>query len=162
MKRLLVALATGVAVVAVTAATGGAVATSNREGPPCANITFGNFGYVINGDGTGTVAGYYEIAVPQCAPATYSFYVLHPTAVDQVGNPTVLGSDNTPAFNPGGDDPDPLHLYFSVTFTEPTPALNEVCVYGETTYRGRVADRAPNSGCITIQTSSSGGQQGFN
>jgi hypothetical protein len=140
MRRVVALIAVALASAIAVAASG---AAGDTKGPPCVNITTGDFGYVVNPDGTGTVQGFETLAAGACATATYTFYVLDTSgnvlATQTVEGATVAGSTT---------------ISFDVTFAGPAP--DTVCVYGTALFRGRLADRAPDSGCLAIDLSSSG------
>lgn len=142
MKRLFLALGVALAVTALAVGTGTA---GDTKGPKCTDIVAGAFSY----QSTGVVGGDATLASAACDSWTYKLYILDPTE-------TEIGSDE------GSVDPtDPMSttINFSTTLTEPLP--NSVCVYAETLHKGRVSDRAPDTGCVSMDKGSSGGDSGF-
>lgn len=158
MKKLLLVCVVALATAAYAAGSGTAVDVSHREGPPCANITGSDFGYGPTATGS-RVAGSILLAAEPCPGSTYTLFVI--TGFDEDGNPIVV-SDNMPN-NPSPDPQDPtnpLRLYFEIAL----PSADEgstVCVWVETTYRGRIADRGPDSGCETLVFNEPPGGGGF-
>lgn len=141
VKRVGVLCALGVSAVAFALAP--AVSSAAGEaGPRCADITGGAFVF-----DAGMVSGSALLAAPACKQVTYTLYVL-----DRPGG-TLLASSSTPTVLPNGN------VKWDVAATD-TDGI--VCVYAETTSNGgKVFDRAPDTGCVEV-SSSSGGVGGFN
>ena len=141
MKRLFAVMA----VVALAAAASAAsVSASDTQGPPCANITAGDFVYVLNADGTGRVTGTETLRDSACDAATYNFYVLDTNSSgDRLATQSISGATLNGATT----------ITFDVSFTS-TPQF--VCIYGTTQFHGHLSDRAPDSGCLALELNSSG------
>jgi hypothetical protein len=135
MRKLIIALALALAVLAPTAA------ADDVRGPACADITGG--GFVFDGS---AVTGSARLKAPACTHVIYTLYVL-----DSPGDTEPLASGTGTPTETG-----------SVLFNVPaTDGDGVVCVYAETSIGRHVFDRAPNTGCVEV-TSASGGQEGFN
>jgi hypothetical protein len=136
MRKALLLLAAGAAAVAVGALAPGAGAALSGDvlGPACADIVGGGFG--IAG---GTLSGSARTAEPACGFITYTLYV--------DGQPVATGTPNPIVDTVVG---------FSSAF-----AGSSGCVYATSSVGNHVFDRAPDSGCVTVEEGGSGGFEGF-
>jgi hypothetical protein len=147
MNRLLLMVIAGVLAVAATAT---AAEVGDTKGPPCTNIVFGDPGYFSEvGTGTGTVTVTLTLGAPACAEATYLLDIYN------FAGTQLLVNDLTPS-SVAGDT-----VTFSYTFTSGAPA-DGVCLSAQTYFRGRLADRAPDSGTCTPQPNQEPPASGFN
>ena len=142
MKRLIALLAVGAAVAAVFAVPSVA---GDTKGPPCANIV----------DGIGSYA-YYEAdgETPLANPFVDWTFVLKAPACDQTTYSLEIYNLQGTSLLATVDEPDVSFLY---TFAQGTAPAEGVCIAGTTFFRGRVADRAPDEGCLPIDPLSGGG-----
>jgi hypothetical protein len=142
VKRLITLLAVGAAVAAVLAVPSVA---GDTKGPPCANIVDGTGSYAYyEADGQTPLANPYVdwtfvLAAPACEATTYKLEIY-----DLQGTTLLATVDST----------DPAFLY---TFATGTAPAEGVCIVGTTFFRGRVADRAPDEGCVPLDPLSGGG-----
>jgi hypothetical protein len=156
MKRLLVVAAIGFGLSIFAAQAASPAGSSDAQGPPCSNITDGDWAY--------TAAGVVDFTVflqaPACSFVTYSFFV-----TDTSGNP--LGSSNAPDSSCSADTGGCVHFAIDLGSTGP----DTVCVYATTDIHGHVADLAPNasdpscpasSPSRSVVKGSSGASGGFN
>lgn len=143
MRRFAI-LAAALVVCGVTASSIGA---SDTRGPACTNIVFGDFGYNAS---TGAFGGTMTIAAAACS--TYELDVYNGSTA--TGTPVHLDGTIDP------NDPSMTTIVFSATLD---PGMSGVCIVGTTTWKGHVADRAPDNApdCVFIEAGGSGGSQGF-
>lgn len=147
LSVLALAIATAVAVPM-------AFGSGDAKGPACMNIIDGgngaNDGFFLNSDGvSGTFNFSMTLAAPACKNASYTFYV----SFD--GGPfTALAgtASGTTVTMPTQTYAGPLNVN-----------QDNVCVYATSNKSGDadVADRAPDTGCVTFVLGSSGGGQPF-
>jgi hypothetical protein len=149
MKRLLSMFAAALVAAALITATGTA---GDAKGPPCANVIGGgdSLGYATPGDGTGTVEASFILAKPACAAVSYSLDIY------SFDGSTLLAGNVQPTSPVSGDT-----VFFQYQFASGAPS-DGVCLVGTTYFRGRLVDRAPNSGCAAVENGSSGGFGGWN
>jgi hypothetical protein len=123
------------------------VAGRDNHGPPCTDITGDptTFAYVLNSDGSGTVSGTQTMAAPACADATYTFFVLDQAGATELVPPTTVEGSSVSGSS----------IPFSITVPSPAPTI--VCFRGESYFRGRLNDNAPDTGCTPLDSGSSGG-----
>jgi hypothetical protein len=149
MKRLVVALTATFAAAALVAG----IATAG--GPPCTNITRSEQTDYYSPAADPDLSWTFVLAAPSCEDVTYILEIYsftETTFTEQTDLVTLsrLGSGSTTETE-----------NFTHTFSEGTAPSDGVCLVGKTITRGRVADRAPNSGCLPVDLTSSGGGSGF-
>jgi hypothetical protein len=146
MKRSVVFAAAALALGAVVLVPVG-VAGRDNQGPPCTDITGDpmTFAYVLNSDGSGTVSGTQTMAAPACDVATYKFFVLDEAGSTELVPPTTVEGSSVSGSS----------IPFSITVPNPAPTI--VCFRGESYFRGRLNDNAPDIGCIALDSGGSGG-----
>ncbi len=144
MKR--VALALAVLLVAGLAAGVALAAPNDVRGPKCADIIDGDPYY------SGTTAGaYIYLAAASCKNITYTLYVLD----EESGN-----IYTTSMVGDGSSTAGQFILELSTAVT--SDADGNVCIWAETSNKGRVLDRAPDEGCIPVRKDTPPGRSGFN
>lgn len=129
MKRMLLALA-GAAALSLGLAPAVNAVGNDVKGPACADIVAGD-GFNLGDE----VVFRLTIAVPSCAPVTYTMYVL-----DEPGDATPIATATL--HGNGATD-----LLFSIPISDDD---DTVCVYSTTSIGKHVFDRAPDSGCVTL------------
>jgi hypothetical protein len=138
MKRIAI-----LAVTLVTAAVcAGSVAASDTRGPACANIIAGDFGYSAD---TGAFGGTMTLAAAACSDYELDIYDASGTTLLQHLSGTVDPNDSTMTT-----------ISFSTTVSS---GLSGVCIVGTSSWKGHVADVAPNSGCFFVEAGGAGGGQ---
>ena len=152
MKRFLALLTVGAAVMALLPVSAGAVDT---QGPPCADIVFGDGGYTTRDPVTGELLAQpvldwdFVLASPSCAAVTYTLYIYASDETTLLATQTVRGVSGAE------------NIEFTQTFNgagEPTADLEGLCLVGTTSIGPHVADRAPDGdGCVPIEPDSGGG-----
>ena len=140
MRRITL-LAASVFVAAVCAGTVGA---SDTRGPACTNITFGDFAY---NQTTGEFSGYETLDAPACSDYELDIYDASGTTLLRHLNGTL--------------DPEDQSMTTITFATTLDPGLEGVCIVGTSSWKGHVADFAPDSGCLFVDPTSSGGGGGF-
>jgi hypothetical protein len=150
MKRSVVFAAAALALGAFVLVPVG-VAGRDNQGPPCTDITGDpmTFAYVLNSDGSGTVSGTQTMAAPACDVATYTFFVL-----DEAGSAELVPPTTVEGSSVSGSS---IPFTITVPGDLENPAPTIVCFRGESYYRGRLNDNAPDTGCIVLDSGSSGG-----
>jgi hypothetical protein len=143
MRRFAILAATLV-VCGIAASPAGAGDT--RGGPACTDIVFGDFGY----SSTGAFSGTMILAAAACT--TYELDVYNGATL--TGTPLHLVGTVDP------NDPTMTTIDFSASLD---PGMIGVCIVGTSSWKGRLADRAPDkrSDCVFIEADSSAGSQGF-
>ncbi len=137
-KALLLAAAFAAAISLAFVAPSALGALNDAKGPKCADIVNGSFG--LN---SGTLAGTVRTAAPACNAVTYTLYA------DGVAVATGTPSQVIDTL---------------VSFNATLPAgTTSTCVYATSTagQGPHVFDRAPDTGCVTVEEGGSGGLQGF-
>lgn len=120
-------------------------AKPEASGPACADIVDGTASYVTEGDDRNVVVNMFT-AAPSCSNITYTVNVL------SADGSTLLASASTP-----GDGTTEFGLIATVPGEEST-----VCVYlTSSSPGGKVFDRAPDTGCVTLQLDGGSGAQRF-
>jgi hypothetical protein len=144
MRRFAI-LAAALVVCGVAASPAGARDT--RGGPACTDIVAGDFGYNAL---TGQFGGTMTLGAAACT--TYELDVYNGTTL--IGTPLHLIGAVDP------NDPSMTTIVFSATVDI---EQSGVCIVGTSTWKGRLADRAPdrNRDCIFVEAGSAGGNQGF-
>lgn len=153
MRKIGLLLATLVlAAVAVTAPSLSSGAIGDTNGPPCRDISNGQFNYTQTGTGTFNLNGQLllgddGLAAP-CRQVTYTLYVL------------VDGTDPAaPGATPLAFPQDGSVQWTGITITDDDP---NICVYATTGHNAKVFDTAPDSGCLVLTAGTTGGGSGFN
>jgi hypothetical protein len=135
VKRFLALLAVGAAVAAALAVPSSAVDT---QGPPCADITFGDGSYIAP-----SLDWRVELAAPSCERVTYTLEIYDLSGQTLLATETISGDGEA-------------ILNFEHTFADGAPA-DGVCLVGTTSIARHVADRAPNGECVPVTPDGSGG-----
>jgi hypothetical protein len=133
MKRLFLALTTALVSAALLAGTGTA---GDTKGPPCTNIVDGTAAYVYDADQIGRVGVAFTLKAPACAAATYAVDIY------DLGGTELLVNELAPT-SVSGDA-----VTFSYSFDAGEGPSDGVCIVAETYFKGRLADRGPDSGCF--------------
>ncbi|MDF2751894.1 MAG: hypothetical protein K0S82_276 [Gaiellaceae bacterium] len=139
MKRFLALLAVGAAVMALLPVSAGAVDT---QGPPCADIVFGDGSYTLL-TSPPSLAFRFDLASPSCAAVTDTLDIYDLSSGTLLATQTISGVSGATS------------LSFSKTFTGVAPA--GVCLVGTTSLGRHVADRAPDTGCAAFPADEPGG-----
>ncbi len=145
------------ALLAVLAATmfvpASAVAYGDAKGPPCSDYIVGDiggFGYFVDPEtGNGIVAGRNEVSKSACPKLDYRMFVLSADGSSTIG--TAIGAANIAV---GGQPVVEFMLDIG-----PTPP-SAVCVYMTSERKGKVIDRAPDTGCEVVVVGTSPGGRG--
>jgi hypothetical protein len=147
MKRLLLVLTAGLATAALIAGTG-AGAPDDTKGPPCGNIVNNAVTDYYNPSFSPHLQWTFVLDAGSCASITYKLEIYSfdgTTLLDSVSMP---GNGST-------------NLVFNYNFTG-TPPSDGVCLVGTSTRKtGRVADRAPDTGCFPVEHGGAGQSGGF-
>ena len=153
MKRRIAGIAALAATAAVAlglSAAGVAAPPGDAQGPPCSDIFLVEPNYFGTLGDQGTVSG--TLTTPRalsCVGGVYTVYVYDATGTTQLGIQTFAGG-TTDEFS------------YSITFSG---APETVCVYATSTFRGRIADTAPDDACNSPasqrQINTGGGASGF-
>jgi hypothetical protein len=153
MRKIALSLAIlALAAVAATAPSLSSGAVGDTNGPPCRDITGGQFNYSATGTNTYNLnaqllLGDDGLAAP-CKQLTYTLYVL------------VDGTDpNAAGATPLAFPQDGSAQWTGITITDDDP---NICVYATTSHNGKVLDTAPDSGCLVVTAGTTGGGGGFN
>jgi hypothetical protein len=141
MTRVVPVFAAALAAIAFATAAG---AAADAKGPPCTNFIAGDAGYTT----AGRVTADMTLAAPPCADATYLLDIY-----DFAGT-TPLAENVAPSSVSGAI------VSFDTTISN--PPSDGVCLVVESYFRGRLVDRAPNTGCERIDPSGSGASGTFN
>jgi hypothetical protein len=139
VKRFLALWAVGAATAAALAVPSGAVDT---QGPPCADIVFGDGGYTLL-TSPPSLTFHFDLASPSCAAVTYTLEIYDLSSGRLLTTETISGVKGATTLN------------FSETFTGVAPA--GVCLVGTTSLGRHVADRAPDAGCTAFPADEPGG-----
>ena len=126
----------------------GIATAGDTKGPPCANITDSLVTDYYSPAATPDLRWTFVLGAPSCDSVSYRLEIYSfdgQTLLDTLTQPPTSGSTN---------------VEFTYTFSGTAPS-NGVCLVGETIRKGKVADRAPNSGCLPVDPTSSGGGSGF-
>jgi hypothetical protein len=147
MRKIGLLLATlALAAVAVTAPSLSSGAVGDTNGPPCRDITDGQFNYTQTGTGTFNLNAQLLLgddgAAPPCKQLTYTLYVL----VDPDSAPVAFAQDGAVQWT-------------GITFSDDD---SNICVYATTSHNAKVLDTAPDSGCLVLTAGTTGGGSGFN
>ncbi len=119
------------AVVLATTSAGAVPGDTDVRGPRCADIVDGAGFY------DGTEVNFREtLAAPSCKQVTYTLYVL-----DEPGDTTPLATASQTG------DGTSTNVFFRVAVADDD---STVCVYGTTSIGGKIFDRAPDTGCVTL------------
>jgi hypothetical protein len=147
MKRLLLV---SVCALAATAFVAGAATAGDTKGPPCANITGREETDYYSPAATPDLRWTFVLGATACDSVTYRLDIY-----DFAGS-NLLVDDLAPTSTVGD------RVVFEYTFASGAPS-DGVCLVGETTRRGKTADRAPDgTGCFQVAAGSSGAGGGFN
>lgn len=150
-KLLALAAMFGTALVVAVAPANTAKIDNINGGPVCADIT-NNSG--ISDYSTGTLTFAIGTVAPSCKGITYTVYVYDDTTRAFLGSGTATGN-KTAAPDGSGFVIVPVSIDESQVTTR-----DSFCIVA-TSSDDRVFDRAPNTGCTSFPTISSGGQQNF-
>ena len=156
MRRLRI-LAFGAVIVASLLAPAGASAYGDVKGPKCADLANGisskasySAGIAPNGY---TVDVQLQLSAASCSNVVYTFYVIAADGTSVLGSQALAGGD-------GATDPATglpvirLHVEF---LYDGTP----VNTYATTSRAGKILDRGPDSGFLSLALDSSGGSRGY-
>jgi len=154
MRKIGLLLATlALAAVAITAPSLSSGAVGDTNGPPCRDISNGQFNYSQT-----ATAGTFNLnaqlllgddgLAAACKQVTYTLYVL------------VDGTDPTaPGATPLAFPQDGSVQWTGIMITDDDPYI---CVYATTSHNAKVFDTAPDSGCLVVTAGVTGGGSGFN
>jgi hypothetical protein len=143
-----VAFIAALTIAAVVAGTGTA---GDTKGPPCADFIFGDPGYFRNAvNGSGIVTSTFTLKAPACDTATFKLHIY------DYATGTTLLAGNIASTSVSGDT-----VSFTYNFSAGTAPTDGVCLVGESYFKGRLADSAPDSGCLQVPVDSSGSGSGF-
>lgn len=144
MHRSITALvAAGLLLLAI--AVPASAAKPEASGPSCADIVDGTASYVTE-DGSRIVPASLTTAAPSCGNVTYTLYVL-----------TADGSAQLTSASRNGDGSTELGLMATVSGDHTT-----VCVYvTSSSPGGKVFDRGPDTGCVTLELDGGAGAVKF-
>lgn len=147
MKRLLLVIAAALATAALVAGTGTA---GDTKGPPCTNVVNSTQGYVYDPtNDSGAVEVNLMLDASSCDAASYLLDIL-----DFSGGS--LGANDLTPTSVSGET-----VTFTHSFAAGTAPNDGVCLVAETFFRGRLADRAPDSGCFAVPANEAPGGQGM-
>jgi hypothetical protein len=151
MRKIGLLLATlALTAVAATAPSlsGGAVGDAN--GPPCRDITNGQFNYSQTGTGTFNLNAQVLLgddgSAAACKQITYTLYVLVDGTDPTGGTPLAFPQDGSTQWT-------------GIAISDDDP---NICVFATTGHNAKVFDTAPDSGCLVLTAGTTGGGSGFN
>jgi hypothetical protein len=147
MKRLFLMLVAALAATVLVAGTGTA---GDTRGKKCADIVFGDGAYVTRetpGDATSpklanpTLEWRFDFAGLNCSELT-TLYVYDDSATETSPLVTLTSTSSAASIT--------FNYTFNSPYGVPAPADEDVCLVGTTDWSGHVADRAPDSGCLSL------------
>jgi len=133
------------AVLAVLLAPAAAIAFGDAKGPPCADLTTANdasksFYSFDETTGVYAVDAQLELSATACRNVTYTFY-----AVAEDGTTVLASGEGTPGTDPNTGAP---VVVFHLELQSPGPDV--INTYATTSRGGKVLDRGPDDGFISL------------
>ena len=155
MRRLRI-LAFGAVIVASLLAPAGASAFGDVKGPKCADLANGISSKASYGSGGAlgyTVDAQLQLSAASCSNVLYTFYVYDTDGTSLLASETLAGGDGATDLATGL----PV-IRFHLDFASGGTFVN---TYATTTRAGKVLDRGPDSGFVSLALDNAGASRGY-